>query len=182
MKRYESVVTDNVQFNTSVADIVQFLAANDILTLVLVQRIKHGKALKKLIPGSEFLSGKDTRKRRSAVIRSMRDRELKVLIATTLADEGLDIKPLQAVFMLSGGSSVTRVPQRIGRAIRKYGNKKYGMFVYFRHTVKNLFEQGAKVREIIKQEPCFEIIDVKSLDALKTSMCKFVNDMEASKW
>jgi superfamily II DNA or RNA helicase len=181
-KRYESAVVDNDQFNATVVDIAQFLAANNVLCLLLVQRIKHGKALQKMIPGSEFLSGKDTRKRRSAVIQSMRDSKLKILIATTLADEGLDIKPLQAVFMLSAGSSVTRIPQRIGRCIRKYKSKKYGMFLYFRHTVSNLFEQGTKVRKLIEQEPCLKIIDVRRLDKLKSAICDFINKQGLIEW
>lgn len=181
-KRYEAVVVDNVDFNNAVIDVVKFLSTNDILTLVLVHRVKHGKALQKLIPGSEFLSGREKRKKRSEVISSMRRSELKVLIATSLADEGLDIKPLQAVLMLSGGSSVTRIPQRIGRCIRKYQSKKYGVFVYFRHTVKNLFEQGIKVREIIEQEPCFKIHEVGKLGDLKSAMCDFINEQDIKQW
>jgi len=181
-KRYDSAVVDNEIFNNHVVDIVKLLQANGILCLLLVQRIKHGKALQKMIPGSEFLSGKDKRKRRLQVITSMRRKELKVLIATTLADEGLDIKPLQFVFMLSAGSSITRIPQRVGRGIRKSEGKKWGAFVYFRHTVKNLFEQGEQVRKILEREPCLKIRNVKSLDRLKLDICNFINNQGASEW
>lgn len=172
---YGKVVTDNDEFCETVADIVNFLNANDILCLVLVQYKKHGEKMKKLIPGSEFLSGKDTSKKRKHVIDEMRGRRLKTLVATTLADEGLDIKPLQAVFMMSGGASVTRIPQRVGRCIRKYSGKKFGMFFYFRYPVRYFVEQGRKVMKIFSEEEAWVIHKVKGLSNLKDAVCDFLN-------
>jgi len=172
---YSRVVSDNDYFCEKIADIVQFLNRNDILCLVLVQYKKHGEKMKKLIPGSEFLSGKDSSNKRNRVIDSMRNRELKTLVATTLADEGLDIKPLQAVFMLSGGASITRVPQRVGRCIRKYSGKEWGMFFYFRHPVRYFVEQGRKVSKILESEKAWTVHKVKSLESLKGAVCEFIN-------
>lgn len=172
---YKSAVVENEDFNGTVSDIAQFLAQNGIMSLILVQQVKHGKILKKMIPGSEFLSGRDTTKKRTSVIENFRSGELKILIATTLADEGLDIKRLQAVFMLAGGASVTRVPQRIGRCIRPFPGKKFGMFFYFRHTVKYLFEQGRKAQELFDEEDCWTVQKVRSLNQLKQTVCEFLN-------
>jgi superfamily II DNA or RNA helicase len=172
---YKNAVVENDNFNDVVADVAQFLAQNNILSLILVQQVKHGKILKKKIPGSEFLSGRDTTKKRTRVIEDLRDGNLKILIATTLADEGLDIRRLGAVFMLAGGASVTRIPQRIGRCIRPFPNKMYGMFFYFRHTVKYLFEQGRQAQELFDEEDCWTVQKVKGIEHLKQAVCEFIN-------
>jgi len=172
---YSHAVVNNVEFSSAIADLVDFLVSNGILCLILVQQIKHGKNISQMIKGSVFLSGKDTTKKRTKAIADMREGKLKVLVATTLADEGLDIKPLGAVFMLFGGASVTSVPQCVGRCIRKYENKKFGLFFYFRHRVKYLFEQGLKVKKILKEEESNHIHHIRKFEDLKQAVCDFIN-------
>ncbi len=177
---YSKVAVDNDDFCESVADMVCFLNANNISCLILVQYKKHGTKMKKLLEGSEFLSGKDSSKKRNKVIDAMRDEEMDALIATTLADEGLDIKPLKAVFMLSGGASITRLPQRVGRCIRTHGlEKKFGLFFYFRHSVKYFIEQGRKAKTIFQSESAWEIHKVKSMALLKEEVANFLNANES---
>jgi superfamily II DNA or RNA helicase len=176
---YSKVAVDNDKFCDDVAKLVKFLNSNGISCLVLVQYKKHGTKMKKLIEGSEFLSGKDTSKKRNAVIDAMRSGDLDKMIATTLADEGLDIKPLKAVIMLSGGASVTRLPQRIGRCIRPDGDSKsFGLFFYFRHNVKFFIEQGRKAANIFKSEEEWEMHKVRSIDDLIQEVCDFLNSNE----
>jgi len=173
---YSKVAVDNDDFCDRVAELVKFLNSNGISCLVLVQYKKHGEKMKKLIEGSEFLSGKDTVKKRNAVIDAMRSGDLDKMIATTLADEGLDIKPLKAVIMLSGGASITRLPQRVGRCIRPDGDSKnFGLFFYFRHNVKFFIEQGRKASRIFKSEDKWTIHKVGSIEELNQSVCDFLN-------
>jgi superfamily II DNA or RNA helicase len=176
---YSKVTVDNDEFCNQIADMVKFLNDNGVSCLILVQYKKHGKKMKDLLEGSEFLSGKDSSKKRNVVIDSMRDGDLDKLIATTLADEGLDIKPLKAVFMLSGGASVTRLPQRVGRCIRKSPGKEWGLFFYFRHSVKYFVEQGRKAKKIFESEDAWTIHKVKSMDNLKEQVCNFLNENES---
>lgn len=76
----------------------------------------------------EFLSGKDDPLRRTAVIEGVKKGIVKILIGSTIADEGLDIPNLDCLILLGGGKSSTKAFQRIGRVIRNYtdenGNKK----------------------------------------------------------
>lgn len=175
---YKKVVVENEDFNGQVAALVRFLTGNGVPCLLLVQQIPHGKLLKRFLPEAEYLTGRDSGKKRKKAIDRMRSGELKVLIATTLADEGLDIKPIQAVFMLSAGASVTRVPQRIGRCLRLWEGKKFGMFVYFRHRVKYLFEQGHDVQKILAAEPGFVVHKAHDFGELRQSIVKLMNSTE----
>lgn len=172
---YKHCISGNEEFDRNVAETVDFLVQRGKICLVLVQHIKHGKKLKKLIKDAEFLTGKDSSKKRKKVIDAARNRELKVVIATTLADEGLDIKPIDAVFMVGGGASVTRVPQRVGRCLRTSPGKGIGMFFYFRFPVKYLLEQARKVNRVLSKEEEFKMHKCSGFDELRQEIAAVLN-------
>jgi superfamily II DNA or RNA helicase len=129
------------------------------------------------LPGSVFLSSKDSSKKRNSVINDMRKGNLQNLIATSLADEGLDIKPLDAVHMVGSGSSPSRIPQRIGRVLRLSPdtNKQYGIGIYYHHILKSLYEQGRDAKQILSREPEFNIYDIKGHHDLRTNLAQLVS-------
>ena len=49
----------------------------------------------------------------------MRSGKLKVMIATSLIDEGVDISGINALILGASGKSLRQTLQRIGRALRK---------------------------------------------------------------
>ena len=53
--------------------------------------------------------------------------KISILLATTILDEGVDVKELDAVFLTGGGKKARRIIQRVGRALRK---SKTGKFAY----------------------------------------------------
>jgi superfamily II DNA or RNA helicase len=107
-----------------------------------------------------------TTKKRTQSIDDLRSNDVKCMIATTLADEGLDVPTLDSVIMAGGGASATRVNQRIGRTLRKdkKGKKKMSIVVMYEHNAKHLVKHATKVRRLIKKEPEFEIVESKGLD------------------
>jgi superfamily II DNA or RNA helicase len=129
-------------------------------------------------PGAVCLTGKDNSSHRNSVINDTRNGKRQNLIATSLADEGLDIQDLDAVHMTGGGASVTRVPQRVGRVLRKpnHGRKKYGIAIYYHHTVKKLLEQGRKAKRVLKQEEEFNVSNSKSIDHLISQISNLENN------
>jgi len=162
-KIYKECVVDNDSYNKHVAETTNHLVMRKMSVLVLVRQISHGKILQKLIPGSEFLTGKVLSKNRTDVIQKLRDREIPVMIATSLADEGLDIPSLDAVVVAGLGKSSTRLFQRIGRTLRK--NSKYvkdkSIVILYNHNVKYLSTHAKKVKMLLKQEPEFNVTDSK---------------------
>lgn len=162
-KIYKECVVDNDSYNKHVAETTNHLVSRKMSVLVLVRQISHGKILQKLIPNSEFLTGKVASKDRTDVIQKLKDREIPVMIATSLADEGLDIPSLDAVIVAGLGKSSTRLFQRIGRTLRK--NNKYpktkSIVILYNHNVKYLSSHAKKVKILLKQEPEFKIIDSK---------------------
>jgi superfamily II DNA or RNA helicase len=176
---YKKCVIDNEQVAQTIADIAIYTSGLGKSNLVLVSKIKHGQSIKKLIPGSVFLSGRDSSKKRNQAIEDMRTGKKMVLIATTLADEGLDITNLDIVHMAGAGASISRIPQRIGRIVRKRPGKTYGIAIYYHYCTTYLYEHGLKVKKIVKaEEGAIEIIQVADVVDLKSEIIRYMNKKE----
>ncbi len=163
---YKNCVADNLDFNGHVANTAKFLIEKGLTTLILVQQYNQGELLKTLLPNTPFITGKTSDTKRQEAINDLRNRKIPCMIATTLADEGLDIPTLDAALLAGGGASATRVNQRIGRTLRidrKSPNpRRKSLVIYYRHKVKYLNDHALKAKRIMKEEPKFNIIESKS--------------------
>ena len=162
---YSNCITKNDDFNSHVAATANHLISRGLTVLILVQQYAQGEFIKKLIPNTEFVTGKMTTNKRKESIEDLRQQRVKCMIATTLADEGLDVPSLDAVLLAGGGASATRIYQRIGRVLRPNKNavvpKTKAIVIYYDHNAKYLDKHTAKARKIIKAEPAFNIIKSK---------------------
>lgn len=149
-KAYKTEITDNETRNWLIAAEAMKL---DVPTLILVKHIAHGRILEKMIEGSEFLSGDATSEERDDTYRRMKAGELRVIIATTIADLGLDLPICEALILAGGGKSSTRHLQRIGRVARPYPGKKSCLVIDFDDThVHTWFRNHARARRKIEHE------------------------------
>jgi superfamily II DNA or RNA helicase len=161
---YKTAIVENTYRNTVIAQLAQNLVDQGRCVLVLVQQIAHGETLQEMIPDSVFLHGSCSKKTREKHIELMRTGHAPVTIASTIFDEGIDVKPLNALILAGGGKSPTRALQRIGRVIRQYtypdGIKKSDAYVYdFYDHQKYLSQHASSRRKIYKSEPEFVIED-----------------------
>jgi len=92
-----------------------------------------------------------------SVLDALRDGSQKVVIATTLADEGLDIPGLDVLILAGGGKSETRALQRIGRALRKTEEKTGAIVVDFLDEARFLEDHSQRRLEIYRTEALFDI-------------------------
>lgn len=164
---YKEGIVENIQRNTMIANIAKQMISNKRQTLLLCTQINHGETLEKMIPGSFFINGSHTGKQRDAWIAKMRRREAPVTIATSIFDEGVDVKPLDGLILAGSGKSQTRALQRVGRVIRAFtdpltGEKKKDAYVIdFKDRMKYMQGHSAKRRSIYETEPEFIIEDYK---------------------
>jgi len=182
---YKECVSGNESFNAHVADIANHMIDNGLSVLVLVQHYTQGEMLKKLIPNTEFLTGKMKGDKREQALEDLRKRKKLCLIATSLADEGLDVPTLDAVLLAGGGASCTRVHQRIGRTLRidkKSANPRdKSVVVYFEHHgAKYLDKHAKKARRIIKTEPSFHIIDSAGPQYIKQEIDQIMDNKDTN--
>lgn len=118
---YSKYITNNDTRNKVIAAIARREVSASRQVLILVTKIRHGNILsKQYLPDIEnrFLTGGERGTKRKELLHEFARRDYPLLIATTLADEGLDIPTLDTVILAGGGKSTTRTLQRIGRAIR----------------------------------------------------------------
>lgn len=114
---YKKAIVENKERNEAVVKIAhKMYETKNTTTLILIQQVKHGEKLQEmlfeLIPEEsftvkvehpktgkeqlvrvrniEFLSGQDDAIRRRAVIQAAKEKKVKILIGSTIADEGLD--------------------------------------------------------------------------------------------
>ncbi len=155
---YSSHIVYNPKRNQLIAENCLEFKNKGFSVLVLVQHIKHGEELLKFIPDATFIQGNDSSTLRNKIFSDFKESKLKILIATTLADEGLDIPILGCLILAGGGKSETRALQRVGRALRPGKNKKEAVIIDFIDNVPYLKEHSLRRIQIFKTEPHFEII------------------------
>ena len=140
------VQTDFDSFSSDWVDLVSDLVQNErrnrlILSIILralddgrkiialSERISHVEALAErlnhLRPGAAVLAtGKARKKDREAAMRKMAEGEARVLFATKLADEGLDLASLDCLVLMTPSRDGARTTQRAGRVLRSLPDKR----------------------------------------------------------
>jgi superfamily II DNA or RNA helicase len=96
--------------------------------LVLSDRVDHctwiAETLRQHSISAEPLVGRMTKKQRIEVLERADKREIQVVCATTVADEGLDLPSLDTVVLTTPSKALGRIQQRIGRVMRPHPKKK----------------------------------------------------------
>ncbi len=113
--------------NALIADRVAEQAIAGNTCLVLSGRVDHCELLAAAIVerGAEaaVLTGRVGRKRRASLLDGARAGKVPVLVATSLADEGLDLPRLSRVFLAFPSRARGRTVQRLGRLMRPHPEK-----------------------------------------------------------
>lgn len=96
--------------------------------LVLVSTVDQGRAICEQINVTTLLVSARTtsKKKRAEAMQSFKTGEVRVLVCTSLADEGLDLPLIEHVVLLAGGKSANKIEQRAGRAMRTSDGKNVG--------------------------------------------------------
>jgi superfamily II DNA or RNA helicase len=153
---YDEYIVNNDERNGLGVSHAKSLMSRGLSTLVLVRQIAHGAAISERL-GIPFLSGKDDSSLRNSVLNDLRANRLAGLVATTIADEGLDVKPLAGLVLLGAGKSSTRALQRVGRVLRPYPGKTHAEVIDFEDNAKYLFDHSKARLKIYESEPGFTI-------------------------
>lgn len=125
----KDIVNDGER-NRLIAQIAAEEAREGNTVLILSRQIKHldligGHILELGIPENDvaILTGKVPMTLRHKRVSDFRDGGTSVVLATQLADEGLDVPRLNRVLLTFPGKHDGRIIQQIGRAIRKHRDK-----------------------------------------------------------
>ena len=100
-------------------------------TLVLVPRVTLGEEYARMIEGSVLVHSKMKKSLRKQAMDDFRAGRITKMIATSLADEGLDLPNVHTLVMVSGGRSAQKTIQRASRALRRAPGKDHAMIYDF---------------------------------------------------
>ncbi len=125
---YKKGIVDNVDRNDMIKTITEKYRDKQIYIHVI--RISHGKQLQKLMPGSIFVSGKDSSATREKAISDFKLRNTKILISTLLG-EGVDLPIMDVIINAASGKSWTSYVQRLGRVLTASEGKHEAVVIDF---------------------------------------------------
>lgn len=138
--------------NALILDHVLALVRDGLQVLVLSERVGHCEALAAAciaagVPAAALV-GKLSSKRRAAMLTAADDGALRVVTATTLADEGLDLPRLGAVVLATPCKALGRIEQRIGRVMRPAPGKPRPVVVDITDAWGPLLHQARLRRQV----------------------------------
>jgi len=151
----DTLVNDSARNRNITADII--CAVEDGHTcLVLTGRVDHAEILctklNRLGFFAEALLGKVKKQDRDTIRKNTLKGELKIIVATSVADEGLDIPNLSAVFFTFPSRALARILQRAGRVMRPSpGKPDPVIFDYIDHNIHTLKQQYFQRRQAYHQ-------------------------------
>lgn len=165
MDAYKMGIVDNVYRNSLIAKLTKKMYDNGSGVLVIINRIEHGETISELLDAEGvphyFIHGELDNDLRDEKLQEMRDGQLKVMISSTIIDEGVDISGIDTLILGAGGKSLRQTLQRVGRGLRKKktGENKVSVFDFYDLTNKHLKKHSEERRKIYEKEQ-FEIVDI----------------------
>ena len=157
---YRRFITENEVRNDFIVRKAAENLAEGRSVLILVKQIRHGKLIQGMLENSVMLSGKDSIKKRKKVLDDFRSGKVKTIIASSIFDQGIDVKRVSCLILAGSGKSSTRALQRIGRVLRPLEGAKTDAVIYdFMDTAKYLSTHARDRLKIYKTEPEFNIIN-----------------------
>lgn len=170
---YRLGIETNQYRNKEIALIAQEKVKQDKRILILVNTIRHQKDIERSIlqlnksyilpSGYELLNGGTDVDSRMRVINYMKKGRVKVIIATPIFDEGMDMPEVNVLILGGGGKSQIKLLQRLGRGMRKkttgsntvevYDFEDSGQMYLMRHAKRrtNVYNnEGFNVKRIVR--------------------------------
>jgi superfamily II DNA or RNA helicase len=117
----------NKQRNASLIQLANHHAQENDSAILLIGKIEHGEALATQIPGAQMVYSKMGAKKRREAIAEFAAGNTRTIIATSLADEGLDVPRANVLICGSAGRSQAKAEQRTGRVLRQFEGKEHGI-------------------------------------------------------
>lgn len=162
MEAYTKGIVENDYRNAMISKLTEAMYGQGKGVLLIVNWVDHGERLSQLLTGlnvsHEFIHGDMSDEDREKHLANMRQGNLKVMISTSIIDEGVDIAGIDVLVLCAGGKSLRQVLQRVGRVLRK---KKTGDNVAtvfdFTDTINTHLLNHSKARKKIYEEEAFDV-------------------------
>lgn len=168
-KIYNEEVTNNLKRNQLVVNLALKAVKAGKSTLILINYIEHGENILKLLqevyPETEFVHGSTEAGKRQRVLQEFKEGTRKLIIASNILGEGVDIKKLEVLITARAEASSVAAYQAIGRVLRPIEGKIKAVIVDLFDSECKYLESHANSRlKIYSSEPEYKINFVKAID------------------
>jgi superfamily II DNA or RNA helicase/intein/homing endonuclease len=122
-------------------------------TLIVVERIEQGQYLNQLIPGSNFVQGKNNLKEREPIINALKQGEKSVaIVMRQIITAGINVK-IHDLINAAGGEGAHNVIQLMGRGLRTAEDKERLRYHDFHFVINDYLRKHSEWRmEVLKKE------------------------------
>ncbi len=138
--------------NGFIVDSIARECVGGVVGLALTGRVSHAEILRDLLVARglrvALMTSDATKSQRSAALAQACNGSIDVIVATQLADEGLDIPRLARLFLCFPSKSATQLLQRIGRIMRPHADKAVPEVIDFVDSRVGVLSNQAKKRAL----------------------------------
>jgi superfamily II DNA or RNA helicase len=159
----KTYLTSNEDRLENIASIIDSVTEEYGNTFVLVNTIKFGKKLVKILSGDAFFIDSNIKDRKPIYEEFGNKNSLKGVATYSLASTGLDIPRIFNLILIDGGKSSIKVVQSIGRGLRKAKDKDSVNVFDIHSNTKFSMRHAGRRKKIYKNEK-FPFEEIKLYD------------------
>jgi len=163
LEAYKAGIVENEYRNEVAAKLVKWYAdSKPGGILISVKEIAHGEAIVALLKDKnmdvDFIHGGSDAEHRSSTLERFAEGKLHIMVASTIIDEGVDLRSIGCMVLLAGGRSMRQQLQRIGRGLRLNGIDGNSVLVFdFLDQTHSILLTHSKERMRIFKEEKFNV-------------------------
>jgi len=172
---YDLGIVGNANRNRVICELTDHYYTQGKCVLIIVKKIDHGHRLDHLLYEFRdgafiphyFIHGDTPLDERTERIEGFSNGITRVLITSSILDQGVDIPNIDVLIFAAGGNSYIRAIQRVGRGLRMHeGKEKLTVIDFCDRTNKYLAKHSLDRIESYKKENCFDIEIIDDLDSI----------------
>ena len=168
---YKHAVVENEYRNDVIVDVAKRFVEKNITSLISVKEVKHGEILLKKLQEElpdvpmKFIKGEGTSgTAKFQVLKDLEEKKLKIVIATTVFGEGIDVPSLGALINAKAPKSSIDTFQLYGRTLRPNEGKNRVIIVDIADKTTPYLRQHTNQRKkLLETEEAFKVDVVKSV-------------------
>lgn len=167
---YKNAIVNNQQKNELIRDLAEDMHSQGRPTIIMVERIEHGKILEEMIENCLFVPGGDGSDDKPIPDKELDYRKYQldrlekneiIMCATSWCFTGIDAPKISCIILACSIGSPNTITQQIGRGLRKAEHKSDCVIFDFKHKEKSLRTQFYSRNKVYKGESEFYIRNFK---------------------
>ena len=167
---YKNAIVQSVPRNELIRDIAEDMHSQGRPTLIMVERIEHGKILEEMIENCVFVPGGDGSDDKPIPDEELDYRKYQldrlekneiIMCATSWCYTGIDAPKVSCIILGCSLGSPNTITQQIGRGLRKAEGKSDCVIFDFKHKEKSLKSQFYSRNKVYKSESEFYVKTIK---------------------